>query len=113
MINVSEYLPVSLPRTRTHVNGPDARACANIQCISWLLDWREVQFAVEGQAQDVMLKIQSIRFALSTRQRTAVLQVVANVRPTSSLGKIYLPSLYAVSNISFLRRGLSQTIRFE
>jgi hypothetical protein len=70
MNNVSEYLPASLRQKRTHVNGPDARACANIQCISWLLDWREVEFAVEGQAQDVMLKIQSIRFALSTRQKS-------------------------------------------
>jgi hypothetical protein len=56
-----------------------------------------------------MLKIQSIRFALNTCQRAAVLQVIEHVRLTSSLGKMYLPSLYAISIISFLRRSLSQT----
>jgi hypothetical protein len=60
-----------------------------------------------------MLKVQSIRFALSTRQGAVVLRIIAHVRLTSSLGKMYLPSLYAISIISFLRRSLSQAIRFE
>jgi hypothetical protein len=47
---VSKYILVGWQQKRTHVNCPDARARANIQCISWLLYGREVQLAVEGQA---------------------------------------------------------------
>jgi hypothetical protein len=41
----------------THINSPDTRTRANIQYVPWLLDGRKVELAVEGQTQDVVLKI--------------------------------------------------------
>jgi hypothetical protein len=43
--------------TYTQVNSPNTGARADVQCISWLLNGCEVELAVEGQTQNVVLKI--------------------------------------------------------
>ena len=53
----------------THVHGPDASAGANIKGIPWILHRREEKLAVEGEVEQVVLQIQSIRLALRRGQR--------------------------------------------
>lgn len=57
-----------------------------------------------------MLEIQPICLALSTCQRIALGKMVAQLSPTSSFGKMYLPSLYAICIVSNLPLKLAKTI---
>jgi hypothetical protein len=59
----------------------------------WILNRRKVELAGIGQAQHVVLQIQSIRFALQV-VRTVLAKKISRVTGlTSSFGKMYLPSL--------------------
>lgn len=50
----------------------------------------------------MVLEIQPICLALSTCQRIALEKMVARLSLTSSFGKMYLPSLYAICIVSNL-----------
>jgi len=82
----------AIRQQHTHIYCPNACPCANIERVSWILHRRKVELAGEGQAQHVVLQVQSIRFALHT-VRTSLQDADYATRLTSSFGKMYLPSL--------------------
>ena len=61
-----------------------------------VLNRREEQLAAETEVKEVVLQVQSICFALvAIREIFASAAALADLWLTSSLGKMYLPSLYA------------------
>jgi hypothetical protein len=58
----------------------------------WVLNRRKVKLVGVGQAQHVVLQVQSIRFALHTI-RIQLQDTFGAIELTSSFGKMYLPSL--------------------
>lgn len=58
----------------------------------------------------MMLKIQTIRFALEICQYTVSWRGGSRKYGTSSLGKMYLPSLYAVSKSAICKVTLSRDV---
>jgi hypothetical protein len=48
----------------THIYCPNSCPCTDIEAMLWILNRRKVELAGIGQAQHVVLQIQSIRFAL-------------------------------------------------
>lgn len=77
----------------TKVNGPYACARADVEHMSGVLYGREVKLVVVGQAKDMMLQIKTVGFSLRDVRTMALSVTIIAGYLTSSLGKMYLPSL--------------------